>query len=321
MMLVISFLLAQSLAGVDAFHRGEYEKAVEQLETAPASPARDAFLGMSLAATGRCPAAMPFLTKPYESPDLTRLTRLAATQCYLAAGESGEALWTIGDLQRQFPADADVLYQTARIHMRGFNEAVARLFESAPASYRVNQLSAEIFEREGKFSEAVSEYRKAIEKNPAALNLNYRLGRALLMQGMAPENLSAARAAFAQELRLNPRDAVAEFQLGQIDALNGEAIEAARRFSRALELQPDFVEAMLALSKIRKQESIPLLERAVELQPKNEAARYALMIAYRNAGRSEDALRQKAELDKLQQSPGGEFSEFLKRLGEKTPKP
>jgi hypothetical protein len=45
------------------------------------------------------------------------------------------------------------------------------------------------------------------------------------------------------------------------------------------------------------------------------------MIAYRNAGRSEDAQRQKSELDKLQERPEGEFSEFLKRLGEKTSKP
>jgi hypothetical protein len=44
------------------------------------------------------------------------------------------------------------------------------------------------------------------------------------------------------------------------------------------------------------------------------------MMAYRNAGRTADAAREQAELDKLRQSPQGEFTDFLKRLGEKAPK-
>lgn len=318
---VISLFVAQSLAGVESFHKGEYERAARELAAAPVSPARDAFLGMSLAATGRCPEASPYLEKVYQSKDLSRLARLASVQCYLSAGRNAQALAVIATLERDFPKDADVLFQAARVHMRGFNDAVAKLFESAPASYRVNQLSAEIFERDGQFAEAVTEYRKAIEKNPAAVNLHYRLGRAILMQGTESTNLTAAREAFEAELKLNPRDAVAEYQVGQIDQLRGDFSAAEGRFARALELQPDFVEAMLALAKIRRTDTAALLERAVELQPKNESARYALMIAYRNAGRTEDAARQKVELDRLQQRPDGEFSDFLKRLGEKTPKP
>jgi hypothetical protein len=41
------------------------------------------------------------------------------------------------------------------------------------------------------------------------------------------------------------------------------------------------------------------------------------MLAYRNAGRPDDARKAKAELDKLQKPPEGEFTDFLKRLGEK----
>ena len=52
---------------------------------------------------------------------------------------------------------------------------------------------------------------KAIEKNPAALNLHYRLGRALLLQSHEPENLELARKEFEAELALNPGDAVAHF--------------------------------------------------------------------------------------------------------------
>jgi Flp pilus assembly protein TadD len=72
----------------------------------------------------------------------------------------------------------------------------------------------------------------------------------------------------------------------------------------------------------RKQygDAATLLERVVRLQPSNESAHYSLMMAYRNAGRTADAAREQAALEKLRQAPEGEFTEFLKRLGEKAPK-
>ena len=44
------------------------------------------------------------------------------------------------------------------------------------------------------------------------------------------------------------------------------------------------------------------------------------MLAYRNAGRTADAQREKAIIDKLTRPPEGEFTDFLKKLGEKAPK-
>jgi len=44
------------------------------------------------------------------------------------------------------------------------------------------------------------------------------------------------------------------------------------------------------------------------------------MVAYRNAGRNDDAVAAKQKLDALQQSTAGKFSDFLRRIG-KTPQP
>ena len=66
--------------------------------------------------------------------------------------------------------------------------------------------------------------------------------------------------------------------------------------------------------------AISLLEQAVKLQPRSEPAHYSLMMAYRNSDDVEAAKREKAALDALQKPPEGEFTEFLKKLGEKPPK-
>ncbi len=81
---------------------------------------------------------------------------------------------------------------------------------------------------------------------------------------------------------------------------------------------------MIALGKLdsdekKYPEAIKLLRHAVQLQPANEAAHYALLTAYRNAGQMDQAKAEKAELDRLQKPPEGEFSDFLKKLGEKRP--
>ncbi len=313
--------------GVYLFQLGKFSAARSALDPLAADPRAETFLLLSRAAMGECATAAPALRSRFEAGGDDRLRRFAglgAAQCAIASGDLEAAAALLSRLRSAFPADADVLYLSARFHLKGWNDAIAALFEKSPASYRVNQISAEIFEIQGNYAAAAGEYRKAIEKNPRALNLHYRLGRAILLESHEPAALDQARQEFERELEINPNDAVAEYQVGQI-LMTQQKTEAARpRLERALELKPDFGEAALALGRFHlaggnATAAIALLERAVKLSPQSEPAHYSLMLAYRNAGREADALREKAALDKLQQLPSGEFTDFLKRLGEKQP--
>jgi tetratricopeptide (TPR) repeat protein len=318
-----SCLAAQTAAdGIDAFRRGRYADARRILEkAAPSDAAGRTFLALSRAATGACDTARPDLAREFAStaePQLRRLAGIALVQCGLAQNRVSEILPTLDALQKAFPTDADVLYEAAKVHMKAWNDAVFQMHQKTPASYRVNQLSGEIFETQGRYADAAAEYRKAIQKNPAALNLHFRLGRALLLQSHDPANLRDARKEFEAELALNPSDAVAEYQIGQILTAEQNPSGAATHFEKAAALDPNFAEPLIALAKTKRPaEAIPLLERATKLQPASEAAHYALMMAYRNAGRAEDARREKAVFDQLTKPPEGEFTDFLKRLGDK----
>src|ERR1035438_9112984 len=317
--------------GVVAFQQGRYTEARRLLQEALKGDPRDeharTFLALAQAATGPCAEAVPPLADRFNNsanPDLARLAGIALVQCVVAGGQPAADVPLVGQLEARYPDDADVLYLAARVHMKAFNDATRRMFEKTPASYRVNQLSAEIFETQNKFAEAAAEYRKAIEKNPRALNLHFRLGRAILLESHNPEALALAQKEFEGELALNAEDAAAEFQIGQILDAGGRRDEALGRFQKALELSPDFAEAALAVGRIRVQakqyaEAIPLLERVVAIQPRNETAHYSLMLAYRNSGQMDRARREQQELQKLQHPPEGEFTDFLKRLGEKAP--
>jgi len=278
---------------------------------------------ISLALFAALPAIACVVVPP-EQKELYRTGNLAAAKCFFEAGDAGRAFALIGELQNKFPNDADVLYLGAKLHMRAFNDATLAMFEHAPNSYRVHELSGEIFESQNRYRDAAEEYRKAIALAPQAPDLHFRLGRALLLESHEKEALAGAEQAFRDELKITPGDGACEFQLGQIAQVRAQPDEAKPHFEKALEMSPDFVQAMIALAKIetaRKNyaRAIGLLSRATALQPANETAHYALMAAYRDSGDIERAQTEKKKLDQLQKPPEGEFSDFLKKLGEKTP--
>jgi tetratricopeptide (TPR) repeat protein len=334
----ISFILIAVVAlgqsdplvrGLECYQKGDYlgaETALkEALKKGPDERA-STFLALTQAATGRCKEAGAELIRSFDTggKEVSRLAGLALVQCHVAENRFDEAASVLTMLKTRYPSDADVLYQAARLYTRAWNDTLYQLYQKDPASFRVNQISGEILEMQGQFPEAAAEYRKAIDKSPRTLNLHFRLGRALLMASHTPEALETARKEFEAELELNPSDAVTLYQIAVVLTAQQKPQEASARLEKSLELRPDFPEALIALGKLKLEqkkndEAIGLLKRAVQLAPRSESAHYSLMMAYRNAGRMSDAKREKAELDQLQKAPEGEFSEFLKKLGEKQP--
>jgi tetratricopeptide (TPR) repeat protein len=315
--------------GIAAFNEGRYSTALSKLSEASkdrSDVTAHIFLAMTQAALGDCKAALPALTGKPEPPDPTlyRMSMLAAVKCYNTTGDATNTFSLLQRLETRFPNDADVLYTSAKLHMKAFNDATFAMFQRVPASYRVHELSAEIFEIENRYAGAVAEYRKAIELNPKAPELHFRLGRAILLESHDPMSLESAATEFRSELKLSPEDGACEFQLGQIAQVQGKTNDARLHFERAVALSPQFVQALIALAKLDTQEkrygpAIDLLSRATRIQPDNETAHYALLTAYRDAGRMDKAKQEKAILDRLEKPPEGEFSDFLKKLGEKQP--
>ena len=318
--------------GIAHFERGEYaaaESSLKESVTAHSDFRAAIFLALARAMAGKCEDAIPDLQKQFAivtDEKLRRLTGLSLAHCELSENRFENALEVLETLKKLYPSDADVLYETARLHMQAWNEVIREMFQKTPASFRVNQLSGEIFDAQGNYSEAVAQYRAAMAKNAKALGLHFKAGRALIMNSHTPEALQQAQREFEAELALNPSDAAAEYEISQILMTQQKNDEALPHLERAVRLNSNFPEALIALAKLKllakaNDEGISLLERAVQLTPSSEAARYSLMVAYRDSGRIKDAMREKAELEKLQKPPDGEFTEFLKKLNQAAPEP
>jgi tetratricopeptide (TPR) repeat protein len=254
-----------------------------------------------LAENGHCVEALPELKKnaPHvPDKELKRRAGLDGVHCAMTLNRPEEALDFLQFLAHEFPRDPEVLYVATHAYSDLSIRASQELVHAAPSSYQVHELNAESFEMQGKWNEAAQEYRKVLKENPRLPGIHFRLGRLLLSKpDPSASEAEEAKKEFQEELKLDPKNAGAEYVLGELARQAGEWPEAIEHFSKATKLDSGFSEAFLGLgtsllSAKQFAEAIPPLETAAKLQPENPTAHYQLSIAYGRTGRKQDAERE-----------------------------
>jgi tetratricopeptide (TPR) repeat protein len=287
-----------------------YYSAGQPLEAVPAlrqasklkpdlATARD-YLGASLSQIGQCGAALPLLKKSISritDQHLKRAVGLGGVRCAMSVGQAEEAIDFIRRLNRDLPNDPEILYLSVHVYSDLSMKASQDLLFKAPASYQVHLLNAEALETQERWDDAAYEYRQVLAKNSALPGIHYRLGRLLLSAPKKPTTTEDARREFEEELRIDPRNAGAEYVLGELARQARQWPQAIEHFSRVSQLNPTFADAFIGLGKSlvsagRPEEAVKPLETAAKLQPENPVAHFQLATAYRRAGRKEEAERE-----------------------------
>lgn len=260
------------------------------------------FLGISLAQSGYCSAAIPYLEKDFprvHDVKLRRVTGTDALRCSMALDHVQKAIDYDQILNREFPNDPEILYLTAHIYSDLSTQASQHLLASAPGSYEVHRMNAEVLELQGKPQAAITEYRKVLDINSRVVDIHYEIGKILLQQSHDLETLKKAKAEFEEELQIDPGNAEAEYQLGQIAGTVREWNTAIMHFKRAASLDPQMVPALINLGEAyvaagQVKHALAPLQRATELDPSNPDAHYRLSSVYRRLGLDREADRQLA---------------------------
>jgi len=258
--------------------------------------------GLSLAEGGHCREALPILKKfaPLSSDKQLKLKAgLATVRCALSLNQTDTAVNALLWLNREFPTDPDVLYVTTHAYSDLSTRAALQLASSAPLSIQAHELNAEALESQAKWDEAAAEYNQILQQQPGLPGIHYRLGRIILSKPPTSTTVEDARNEFEAELKIDPNNAGAEYVLGELSRQAGQPENAIEHFSRASKLDANFANAFLALGLSlnavgRYADAIAPLETEVKLQPANPTGHYQLTIAYRKAGRKEDAEREMA---------------------------
>jgi len=257
----------------------------------------------NLAESGHCAEALPLLKRAVrQTPDhdLKKRIALDGLHCAMTHNVPFESLDFLAVLSRDFPHDPEALYAATHAYSDLSLRSSQDLARDAPFSYQVHELNAEALELQGKWIEAATEYRKILEINPTLQGMHARLGRALLAKPQpSSAELEEAKKSFEEELEIDPRNAVAEYVLGQLAADSNDSATAIRHFTRATQLDTGFAEAFLGLgtslnSTKRYTEALPALETYEKIEPDSPTGHYQLAVAYAGAGRKDDANREAA---------------------------
>lgn len=263
----------------------------------------DARHALELAESGHCAQALPLLKKAIHQvtdKDIKKRIGLDGVRCAMTHDVPYESLDFLTVLSRDFPRDPEVLYAATHAYSDLSLRASQDLANEAPFSFQVHELNAEALELQHKWDDAAAEYRKILEISPMLPGIHARLGRALLSKPQpSPAEVEQSKKNFEEELEIDPRNAVAEFVLGQLAADSNDSATAIQHFARATKLDSGFMEAYLGLgtaynSAKKFAEAIPPLEAYEKMAPDSPTGHYQLAVAYAGAGRREDSNREAA---------------------------
>jgi Tfp pilus assembly protein PilF len=288
------------------------------LELQAQFPLAEAFLGLSEAALGDADHSIPLLEKSFASTqpsidqELKRLVGIRLGKLYSTVGRSMDAESIYLSLLKEYPDDQEVLYENFWLRMTGAREIMKTLLRTAPNSYRTHQMLAYLLAEKGDYAAAAEQFRAALKINPSAIGVHCELGNMLL--SLSPDD-KAARAEYAEELRLHPSHAPSYYQLAQLALRDRELDKAWTLYNQALEFEPSHANALVGLAKICMSREQPLQalsygEKAVKADPQNQSAHYLLSQIYLKLGRTREGAAESRLFEKLQ-SEGSKESQYL----------
>jgi tetratricopeptide (TPR) repeat protein len=274
---------------------------------------------VTLAEQGRCKESIPTLKRAMSGqvPAETRKRAgIVGIRCSLSVDDRDSASEFIRLLNKQFSHDPDVLFVLVHAYSDLSTRTAQDLGRTAPQSLAAHKLNAEALEMQGRWEPAQLEYEGILEKEPNTPGIHFLLGRLLLSKPDAgPEATERAKQEFLKEVELDPKNAGAQYILGELARRDEKCDEAIPRFSQAAKLDPNFGEAYLGwgaclVALKHYEEAIPPLEAAVRMQQGNPAAHYNLAVALSRTGKKEEAEQEFAIQRQLtQNSPPGEEQE------------
>jgi tetratricopeptide (TPR) repeat protein len=258
---------------------------------------------LELAQSGHCPQALPALKTAFAghlSSKLRLQVGLQALTCAMALNRDDEALPILLPLQKDYPHDPEVLYLATHVYSDLSTLASRALIFYAPGSYQVHELDAESLEVQGEWQKAEGEYRTVLQMDPGLIGIHYRIGRLLLSEPPSSDpaeqqkRLQAAAAEFEAELKIDPRNAGAEFVLGQLARQSGNWQKAVTHFAHAAALNPTFTPALVAEGEARVHvrdytAALKPLQAAERQQPGNPTPHFLLAQVYQHDGNSSAA--------------------------------
>jgi len=301
--------------GMIYFQQEEFARAVPPLRKAlklkPDLAGVDVLLAMCLAELGQYKEALPGLRKGFgQAADvaLRRLCGLQLQRTYDGLGQDDKAVEVALELTRLYKDDPEILYHSGRLISNYAYLLTMRLAKVAPASVWMHQASGEADESLRNYDAALVEYRAVLALAPSRPGIHYRIGRVYLAKARPPLSEADAEAnaarEFEQELHVDPTNADAAYELGELARKAGDLDKARDLSAAAVKHYPEFEEGLVGLGRVlvaqgKADLALAPLAKAVALDPESDVAYFQIYQAQRALGHAAEAQKAQDEFQRL----------------------
>lgn len=299
------------------YQQRKFNLAVVELQTAlklkPSLPKAHTLLAISFAEMTEYRRALPGLEDCFlhstEGPE-KQMCGLQLERAYVGLKLNQKAVETALQMDKLYPDDPEVLYQSSRVYGKMAYEAILRMNVVAPNSPWKYLAAAEVNESQGATAAAIDQYRQVLALDPNRPGIHYRIGRTLLAQGRksgAQQDQTEALKEFLAELEIDPANANAAYEAGEIYRNSADYPNAEKYFQIAISYYPDFDDAQIGLATVylaedKAQLALPALHKAIAVDPSNEVSWYRLSQAERSLGNTAEQRKAMAEFRRLHQA-------------------
>jgi predicted Zn-dependent protease len=322
--------------GAVYFQEGKLDEAIDSLRQAlrlkPSLIRVKSLLAICLAESGHSAEALPGLEAGFRSsaePQVKRQCGLELLRTYTALHRDADAVETSLALNRAYPDDPEILYQTGRIYGNFTYLTIEKLRDKAPDSVWMLQAKAEAQESEKQYDLALNSFESVLRLEPQRPGVHYRMGRVYLSrfeQLHESKDRDQAADQFRAELAIDPGNDNATYELAQIQRDLGNVEQARQQFESLIKRRPEFEQARVGLAGVLVETQKPgeaaiQLKRAIELDPNDEVAWYRLAHALRMTGDQQGQKKALAEFQRLHALESSHLARagVLSQAGEVTP--
>ncbi len=226
--------------GLALEQNGAYSEAAVELNKAislkPGMRGANLFLGIAEYQMNDYPKAeQALLRETHLSPkDPKALMWCGITQ--LAQGHDEAAAASLDAAAALSPKDPDILYHRGRAHLLVSKASYAQMFAIEPDSYRVHEVLGQADAEADRTSDAIGEYKLAVERAPGKQGLHEELADLYWVSGKMDE----ADATYVQELAIDPHSMTTLYKLGSLRVIVGHPQQAVSLLEQAMQLEPGF---------------------------------------------------------------------------------